>query len=116
MKYPESAICIVKLKLFGALPPSLSKLVSAKHGCVMHREASLMLYRKFQTYTACSVHKCAAKRSNKFSDLKQIVNKKGKRCSPMSRAKVPLFMAEAAQCVLFIVFFFFFSKMSLGAL
>lgn len=34
-----------------------------------------MLYRKFQTYTACSVPQCAAKRNNKFYHLTQTVNK-----------------------------------------
>lgn len=49
--------------------------------CTAYR-ASLMLYRKLQAYTACSVRKCAARGCNNFYDLKQIVNKGGKEMFP----------------------------------
>lgn len=66
-----------------------------------------MLYRKFQTYTACSVPQCAAKRNNKFYHLTQTVNK-GEEEVLLHEQSQGASVAEAAQCVLCVVLIFFF--------
>lgn len=67
-----------------------------------------MLFREFQTYTTCSVPKCAVKRSNRFYDLKQIVNKGGEEVFPHEQSQgASVYGRDCTESVyyLFVLFF-----------